>query len=141
MGLPTKPVNPSAGEVPNDTIEELEAIINAITPTEWVKPESLGAKVEENAAKLDGIRLESNQSVARLRGALKVKAGESLTAGETLCTLPVGYRPAHAQQIDCVDGTATGIKLLIATTGVVTLGSNVAEAVEVFLDGQTFPIN
>lgn len=139
MALPVQPAGPTG--VPAMTIQELQAIIAAVTPTEWVKPESLGAKVEENAAKLDGLRLESNQSVCRLRGAVKIKSGEKLELTETLMTLPVGYRPTHAQAIDAVQGTATGNKLLIATTGVVTLSVAVAETVEVFLDGATFPLS
>lgn len=137
MGLPIKPVA-SPGN-PNDTTEELEAIIAAVSPTEWAAMTSLGAKVEKNAAKLEGIRTESNQAVARLRGALKVKAGETLAAGETLCTLP--YHPEHAQQIDCVQGAQVPNKLLIATDGKVTLSANVLEGVEVFFDSTTFPLN
>lgn len=140
--LPPKPADPTKEEQPNDTIEELVAIVNAATPTPWedLKP-VFGAKIEEGTGKFQSVRTEANQQVARLAGAVKVKSGSGLTAGETLLTLPLGYRPARAQVIDCVHGAQVANKLLIATTGVVTLAVTVAETLEVDLDGTTYPLN
>lgn len=128
-----------------DTIEQLEEIINAIIPGEWAAFASLGAKVEKTAAKLDAGRTKDNAQAAELRGVLKVKAGETLASGETLCTLPEALWPAQERVIDCTSGlkatTSTGNKLLISAAGVVKVAVAVPEASEVFLDGLVFAIS
>jgi hypothetical protein len=128
---------------PTQTIEYLAELEQAVIPTAWVKPESLGAKVEENAGKLDAGRTTSAAQVAALRGALKIKAAQELKPGETLCTLPPALRPASPQALDICHGIATtsvGNRLLVAANGVVTLAVAVLAAEEVFLDGITFPL-
>lgn len=135
----------STNTTPTQTIEQLTEIIAGIVPGEWTKPESLGAKVEETAAKLDAGRTKDNAQVCELRGVLKVKAGEELKSGETLCTLPPSLRPTATRYLDASSGlaasTSTGNKLKIATTGVVTVAVAVKEGEEVFLDGESFPIS
>lgn len=140
--MPVKPADPALGQNPNDTTEELVAIINAINPTPWENLlAAFGAKIEEGTGKFQSVRTEANQRVARLAGAVKVKAGSGLTAGETLFTLPANYAPKRPQVIDCVHGAQVANKLLIAITGVVTLAVTVAEGLEVNLDGATYPTN
>jgi hypothetical protein len=133
------------GEVPTLTIAELENIIAAIIPTAWLKPESLGAKVEENAAKEDAGRTRDDGHVGELRGALKIKTGDKLEPGETLCTLPKALRPKATRYVLASSGvaatTTTPNRLKIATTGVVTVAVAVAEGTEVFLDGVSYPIS
>jgi hypothetical protein len=128
-----------------DTIEQLEEIINAIIPTEWEAFESLGAKVEKTAAKLDAGRTTDNAQRGELRGVLKVKAGQTLAAGETLFTLPAALRPVAKRIIDAVSGleatTSTGNKLIIEANGVVKVTVAVTEGQEVFLDGLIFAIS
>lgn len=135
----------STSTTPTQTIEQLTEIIAGIVPGPFVKPASLGAKVEETAAKLDSGRTKDNAQVAELRGALKIKAGEELKSGETLCTLPEALWPTQARTVDCSSGlvatTSTGNKLLISPAGVVTVAVAVKSAEEVFLDGLLFAIS
>jgi hypothetical protein len=135
----------SNSTVPTDSIEQLVEIVKAIVPGAWAKPSSLGAKVEETAAKLDAGRTKDNAQVTELRGALKIKAGEELKSGETLCTLAEALWPTQARTVDCSSGlagtTSTGNKLLISTAGVVTVAVAVKSAEEVFLDGLLYAIS
>jgi len=105
----------------------------------WAAMTSLGAKVEKVAALQEPeARTESVGAVARLRGGVKVKALETLTAGETVCTLPEGKRPPKLVKIPTIVGTVTAGVLSIATTGVVTLDVNVTTGVEIYFDGIQF---
>lgn len=105
----------------------------------WAAMTSLGAKVEKVAALQEPeARTEQATGSARLRGGVKVKALETLVAGETVCTLPEGKRPPKLVKIPTIVGTVTAGVLSIATTGVVTLDVNAAAGVEIYFDGVTF---
>jgi hypothetical protein len=105
----------------------------------WEAP-SLGAKVEESAAgQTVRCRKENGGAIVRLRGAAKVRSGQTLSIGETVLTLPVGFRPPALVQ--CVAVTsATATSFSIATSGVVTLAASTAATVEIALDNITFNI-
>lgn len=135
----------SKTSVPTMTIAELENIIAAVVPGEWLAPESLGTGVEETAAKLAAGRTKDNAQVCELRGVLKLASGKELKSGETLCTLPAALRPLATRYLDSTSGlaatTSTGNKLKIASTGVVTVAVAVKEGEEVFFDGLLFAIS
>jgi hypothetical protein len=114
------------------------AVQNKLNPTAWAVMASLSAKVEEIAAQQTlGARNEDGATMTRLRGGLKVKAGEELKAGETICTLPEGRRPLKLVKVMGVMSSNFSV-LSIATTGVVTASTNWGATTECSLDGITF---
>lgn len=103
---------------------------------------TLGAKVEAGTrgvlARIEG---PSAGQFVRLRGEVLVKNLEELKAGETLLTLPEGFRPANVQEIIAGTGNTATILLVISPTGVITIASVVKEKKSVELDGIDFPLN
>src|SRR5438552_1460727 len=86
----------------------------------WTIYESLSAKLEESAAFATvRVRKELGATVARLRGVLVVKAGETLSPGELALTLPAGFRPT---------GKAVGL--------VASAGGGASTRVEIGTDGK-----
>lgn len=88
---------------------------------------TLGAKLESpvvEAFRTAMVRTENNGATARIRGLVKVKAGETLATGETLMTLPVGFRPAEQLVIRVHSNVAEAspFNVLVSTAGVVTWG-------------------
>lgn len=120
------------------TVEaKLAAAEATITPGAWTAL-TLGTKVEEDAAE-QTVRARTEGTIVRLRGATKIKAGETLTAGETLATLPVGLRPVEKRVVlSSVTNANKAQAMLVATTGVVTLLENLPAATVLVLDGLTF---
>lgn len=101
---------------------------------------TMGAKVQ--AATPCSARLENGGKTVRLRGIAEVKAGETLGKGETLATLPVGYRPAETQYMECaLKATGSVIELIIHTDGTITLEGAATETNYVALSNRTFPTN
>lgn len=90
---------------------------------------TLGTKVEaflENF-RTPMVRTENVGATGRIRGALKVKAGETVAPGETLLTLPVGFRPAERINIE-PRTSEPALSVNIAATGVMTLAGASAVA-------------
>lgn len=103
---------------------------------QWVKPESLGAKIENGAVPLE-TRVESTGRIF-LRGSAKVKAAEALAVGETYLTLPAGFRPLQAVERGIVtSGNVAGV-LKISAAGVATLSIELKAGESVALDGVNF---
>jgi hypothetical protein len=96
----------------------------------------LGAKVEAGALQTPGVRREG--VTARLRGLPKIKAGEELKVGETLATVPAGMRPPAAVQLSATSGAVGPIPILVATTGIITVGVSIAVGNAAPLDGLTY---
>lgn len=100
---------------------------------------TLGPKIEASgSAQSIRVRLEQGASSVRMRGTPVVKIGETLTAGETLATLPLGFRPPGLITVPMTTSSAVTTSLTIATTGVVALANNLAATRAVFFDGLTF---
>lgn len=97
---------------------------------------TLGAKVENGATQTPRVRKELGSS--RLRGTVKIKAGEKLLAGETLFTIPAGLRPLGAIRAPAPNSTSFNKELLIATSGVATLPTELTAGEEISLDSITF---
>lgn len=98
---------------------------------------TLGAKIEAGTTigQTPRVRAEQGDTSARLRGSLVVQSGQELKGGETLATLPVGFRPP-ATIVLPQQGTA-GFPL-VASTGEIEMTGNVPSKGTVFLDGLTF---
>lgn len=121
------------------SLARLEAIITTLgAPGTPAAMGSLGSKLEQAAGyRAAGAQLEQFGNVVAIRGALKVKAGETLEAGQTLCTLPAGKRPATEE----ATFSSAGATFSIATTGKVTvIAGTLAAATVIPLDHVTFPI-
>jgi hypothetical protein len=65
---------------------------NTISPSGWKVPVMSSALEVVSERYIIGVRLDNGLTV-RLRGAMKIKVGNSLKSGETIGTLPEGYRP------------------------------------------------
>src|SRR5512146_865729 len=142
-------------EIPVEVAEEAEKRANAIAaektareaadkelePGPWTEV-TLGPKVEQAGGEFQEVkaRKENKSGDVRLRGVAQVKAGETLTAGEAIFTLPAGFRPPKLVTIrDNIEG-AGAEELRIATTGVATAVANHAAGKELGFDGATFNI-
>jgi hypothetical protein len=98
---------------------------------------TLGAKLEANASfQTIRARTESGGASVRLRGVPTVKSTEELKTGETLLTLPVGFRPPGT-----VFTAATSPAIEISAAGIITANAAVLEHVGVVLDGVTFNLS
>lgn len=115
----------------------IEALITAlIAPGAWAAMSSLGTKIEQASglrtaeARLEGANI-------RLRGAVKVKAAETLEAGQFLCTLPSGKRPETTE----VAFSSGGASFTVATSGKVALvAGTIAAGTLVPLDHISFSL-
>jgi hypothetical protein len=136
-------------QLKNGTIEEkqlsaalVKRLGEAVTVGVW-KALELGAKVEEAKVGLQTarVRAELGLNTARLRGGLVIKAGQELKEGETLFTLPVGFRPpASVYLMGAVEhGAVRSIRqMAVLPTGEVSLSGAVEENGIVCLDSVTF---
>jgi len=107
-------------------------------PSEWTKL-TLGTKVEAGGAgQSPAVRGEAGNTVARLRGTVAIKSGQTLTAGETLATLAVGLRPPAEVFTPTTTTAGTSTYLLINSSGVIAAHSILATGVIVLLDSLTF---
>ena len=141
--LPEQPVQSHAGSTLNfdavrRQITKNKAQVTKLEAGEWVRV-TLGAKTEEAPGyQTLRARTESGGVAARLRGAVKVRAGEALNAGEAALTLPAGLRPPGT--IECAaQSSAGGGVVTISTAGVLAWpgGGQGATAV-IYLDNITF---
>ena len=108
-----------------------------LEPGVWTET-ALGAKVEEAAGwQTVRVRREQVGSTARLRGVLAVKAGQELVAGETVLTLPVGFRPPLKIRMAIVV-EAGDVRTEITAAGVMVLNENIKETRAIYLDGLTW---
>lgn len=88
-----------------------------------------------------GVRSEPLYGLGRLRGGVSV-GGDGLTNGETLITLPVGYRPVATFSTGVrVSGSNVARQITLNTDGTVTVASALAAGDTVLLDGMVFPIS
>lgn len=115
-----------------------KAVQEKITPGAW-KALELGAKMETGGLQVPGARTEDGATMARLRGSVKVKAAEELKAGETLFTVPVGWRPAADIEFERVTSAGGLHRCKIASaTGICTDTSAILAGQIVFFDGFTY---
>jgi hypothetical protein len=139
-GFPHLPVESLQGATQN--FEHLESELQGLEArigdaTGWATL-ALGAKLEvDGAYQAPGVRRED--PTVRFRGALLVKAGAKLEAGETLLTLTAHYRPPAREAIGCVAGGALAV-MTIETSGVVIVSVAVAEAGAVYLGNLSFTL-
>jgi hypothetical protein len=145
-GLPQIPVIDHAGSTQN--FEALQTQLAQLKETlqgtggapvgGWI-PTVLGEKVEQLAGfQTIRVRAELHGATVRLRGAAVVKAGQELASGETVLTLPVGYRPLEKVRMVGVTETTEAARVSITTAGVLSFGIAVKEGRGIYLDGLTF---
>lgn len=136
---------PVADHAATQNFEQIQRIVNE-GEEPWVEL-SYGPKMESYAEgfQTPGSRVEESGAALRLRGIIKVKAGETLKLGETIFTLPEGSRPPGKVDLFCYGetGAATAGLIQIATTGVVTVvawlsGTEAGAGKVLILDGLTF---
>lgn len=128
----------TTGKIKNEAVTEgklAAAVVAKLNPGVWTAL-TLGPKIEANAT-YQTPRCRTEQGVVRLRGALNEKAGEELKGGETLATLPEGFRPPGKVLMGLVTKAAGVVTLQIETTGVM-FTSGLPLAATVLLDGITF---
>jgi hypothetical protein len=134
--LPEQPVQSHAGSTLN-----FDAVRKRITKIEaggWVAV-TLGAKVESDPSYQSvKCRKEQGEAVVRLRGAPRIKGGETLEPGETLFTLSEGFRPPATINIFLYTDTSVFGALEIAATGVATYTGKMVATAFIALDGVTF---
>jgi hypothetical protein len=106
---------------------------------EW-QTVALGAKIEEDTMEVQTIRVRKVLSAAtvQLRGVPLVKAGQELASGETVLTLPVGYRPPAKIVLNVLTELAEPVKGAIATSGILALNKTIKAGQGIYLDGQSF---
>ncbi len=100
---------------------------------------TLSAKLEAFAGfQTVRCRLENGETVVRLRGVAKVKAGEEIKKTETIATLPVGFRPPA--EVDVTGNISAVLSVFnITTAGVISSVLTDAKAgTGVIFDGLTF---
>jgi hypothetical protein len=86
-----------------------------------------------------GVRSEPLYGLARLRGGVLV-GGDGVGNGETLITLPVGYRPVATFSTGVrVAGSNVARQITVNTDGTVAVASALAVGDTVLLDGMVFP--
>ena len=133
--------------VATQSVQYLEELAQAIMPTVWEKAKSLGAKVEETAAKNFAVRRENGNCVAFLRGAVKIKAGEKLKPGEKVCILPEAVWPPEVRNVGISHGEvgagnkATANIVEVKTNGEVLVTKEVEAGEVLFFDGAQYAIN
>lgn len=128
----------TTGKIKNEAVTEgklAAAVVAKLNPGVWTAL-TLGPKIEANAT-YQTPRCRTEQGVVRLRGALNEKAGEELKGGETLATLPEGFRPPGKVLMGLVTKAAGVVTLQIETNGVM-FTSGLPLAATVLLDGITF---
>jgi len=104
---------------------------------------TLGPKVEElGATQTLRARTEGGGATGRIRGGIQIKGGETLSAGETALTLPVGIRPpgliVNGVETSGVPAPQVGE---ISAAGVVSFPSvALTTGAQVYFDGTAFNI-
>lgn len=83
------------------------------------------------------VRRELMGSSARLRGNGKVKAAEEITAGATIATLPLGFRPPATIAVTGSVGSSAAV-FIVTAAGVVTSFSAISAGTAFSLDGLSF---
>jgi hypothetical protein len=125
---------------------DIENVAAQVAPSNLVGPwvtVGLGSKLEE-ASSLQTVRVrkEMGGAVARMRGAVKVKPGQKLEAGEGVWLPPSGYSPSGAINTPCfaiATLAITAANMVIPTSGYVFLQSTaVPEGTAIDLDGLTY---
>lgn len=123
-----------AGTFPNPTIQA-SGVCSAYTPV------VRGAKVESGGLQANEVRTENAGGTGRIKGDFRIKAAEELIAGETLFTVPVGFRPPADIEFERVTSAGGLHRLKIAAaTGICTDTSNILATQIVFFDGFTYNI-
>jgi hypothetical protein len=88
-----------------------------------------------------GVRLEPLYGLGRLRGGVLV-GGDGIANGETLITLPVGYRPVATFSTGVrISGSNVARQITLNTDGTVAVPSSLSVGDTVHLDGIVFPIS
>jgi len=105
------------------------------SPGEWIAT-ALGAKITDSGGQTTRVRLEGGGSVVRLRGNPQVSSLQTLTAGETILTIPSGFRPVAGPPVYV---TPVG-NLSITVGGVMTCDKTLAEATRLNFDGITYNV-
>lgn len=115
------------------------ALVAKLNPTAWTSL-TLGPKVEAFPGfQVPASRAEAGKTVGRLRGVVKIKAGEELKAGETLGTITEAHRPP-ASVILIAESNAAFSFLTITSAGVISSSANVPATGGIGLDGLSFNI-
>lgn len=115
-------------------------IISAVTVSAY-SPVVRGAKVESGGLQANEVRSENGGATGRIRGSFRIKAAEELVAGETLFTIPVGFRPPADIEFERVTSAGGLHRLKIAAaTGICTDTSPILATQIVFFDGFTYNI-
>jgi hypothetical protein len=83
------------------------------------------------------VRTEQGGAVARIRGVIIVKAGQTIAKGEAIITLPVGFRPP-ATIVIYIDNEGVPAVAQVDSSGVVSPASTLAAGKGVGLDGIIF---
>jgi hypothetical protein len=127
------------------TLTSLEALVTAkVAPGSW-EPFTGMTKTKQAegvTAYSLGARLEQGGANVRMRGIIQVNAGESITNGTTLFTLPSSVRP-KTENVWVTARTATGtVALLVAESGKVSnaSGATLTAGTQVGLDSITFSV-
>jgi hypothetical protein len=114
-----------------DPINELRAYVS---PSAWQNitvGSSIAAGATGAQCRLEGERVFLEGSLARTSG--------NFTVGDTIGTIPSGYRPARAQVCDSAEITSGRIRLAISTSGVITIGQILSGTPgTAYLDGLTY---
>jgi hypothetical protein len=115
-----------------------KAEVRAIEAGPWTAV-VLGPKIEARPGiQAPEVRTELHAASARVRGGFQAKAAENLAIGETLFTLPVGFRPPALIEITQTSTAGVVLIVKIAATGVVTLSKELKAGEAVLFDGETF---
>lgn len=94
---PASPI-PLAGFGTGLSKAEVEALVAAAIAAQTSAWENIALTAKTESAPAEnyptfGVRTEDNKTVARLRGGIKIKEAQTGKTGETLFTIPAGFRP------------------------------------------------
>lgn len=115
-----------------------QAQVQPVVTGPWT-PIVRGAKVESGGLQANEARSEGAGTTARVRGAFKIKAAETLEIGETLFTTPI--HPVADIEFERVTSAGKLLRVKIAAaTGICTSTEKILAGEIVFFDDFTYNI-
>lgn len=109
-----------------------------INPSAWIPLSNMSPspKVQSSPSRQEvAVRIENNGTIARLRGAIEVKTGETLAENASPFTLPANVRPA--KEVLIAGGRSPGSTatlIVIKPTGEITFNASITAGNAVWLD-------
>lgn len=147
VGAPVGTIFLRKDGIKGSTVYGKESAVSSTDPNGWEaltsKPGpwellSLGSSVEASI-ELQPPRVRVELESIRLRGVVKIKAGQKLALGATLFTLPPNCHPSgECQVVAFLSGVGGATQLIVKRNGIVQVLKEVTEGISIYLDGVTF---